>query len=213
MGRSRKVQPSGPDGHYQLPHPDLICVPEELLDQTRRDLTAYIATWEKLGLQAAQMARDLADLERSGGCPPDLAAAIFDVVHNFGQLSTARPRARDVLDDDDVQVVEYRASSSSRGSCQRGVTQSHDTTTLVQHLDQLGFVRAQAFVARHGPQRVQQALDYLLSKSPQSILNPTGFLKILVESPEAIPKPYRKGTVKWLPTDYTGGKYGHVVQK
>ena len=58
----------------------------------------------------------------------------------------------------------------------------------MQKLEQQGFGDAAHFIERHGPERVEEALDFVASL--RGIKNPGAFLRRVVERPGKIPEPY-----------------------
>jgi hypothetical protein len=64
----------------------------------------------------------------------------------------------------------------------------HHEEGLLQKLEQQGFGDAAHFIERHGPERVEEALDFVASL--RGIKNPGAFLRRVVERPGKIPEPY-----------------------
>jgi len=212
MRRASKSQAGDPDRHYQLPHPDLVCVPPALIERTQADLLLHMSLWEQLGVQAGRLARDLADLEASGGCPSDLAQALSEAARMFLQ-SSPPPCARARNSDDDVYISSNPdLTSSSRGIVKGDCADIKSKGDLVDALESLGFMDARDFIKNHGQARVKAAVIYALSKPPKSITNLTGFIVRLVEKPGRIPAPDSIRGSRQTKPNYLGGRYGHMVQ-
>lgn len=213
MRRSAARKQLNPDRNYQLPHPDLVCVPPSLIERTQDDLLLYMSHWEQLGDVAVKLARDLADLEASGGCPDDLAQALSEAARMFLK-SFPPPRACARNTDDDVYISSNPdLSSSSRGIVKGDCADINSKGDLVQALESLGFIDARGFVAYHSQDRVKAAVIYALSKPPKSITNITGFIVRLVEQPGRIPAPDPVRGYRQTKPNYLGGRYGHMVQQ
>jgi len=212
MRRPSKSRAVDPDRHYQLPHPDLVCVPPALIERTQADLLLYMSLWDQLGLQAGKLARDLADLEASGGCPNDLAQALSEAGRMFLQTSPP-PCARARNTDDDVYISSNPdLTSSSNGGLLRGCADIKSKGDLIDALESLGLMGARDFIENHGQARVKAALLLALSKPPKSFTNLPGFIVRLVEKPGRIPSLDSIRRSRHTKPDYLGGRYGHVVQ-
>lgn len=212
MRRPSKSKAVDPDRHYQLPHPDLVCVPPSLMEDTRVNLSNYMSHWEQLGDDAVKLSRNLRDLEASGGCPDDLAQALSEAARMFLQ-SSPPPRACARNSDDDVYISSNPAlSSSSRGIVKGDCADIKSKGDLVDALESLGFMDARDFIKNHSQDRVKAAVIYALSKPPKSITNLTGFIVRLVEKPGRIPDPAPGRGSRQTKPNYLGGRYGHVVQ-
>jgi hypothetical protein len=171
-----------------------------------------MSLWEQLGLQAGKLARNLVDLEASGGCPDDLAQALSEAARMFLQ-SSPPPCARARNFDDDVSISSNPdLSSSSRGIVKGDVAEIKSEGDLVDALEDLGFFSARDFIHNHGQDRVKAAMIYALSKPPKSITNLTGLIVRLVEKPGYIPDPDPVRKSRQTKPNYLGGRYGHVVQ-
>ncbi len=234
MRRPSKSLAVDPDRHYQLPHPDLVCVPPSLIERTQNDLLLYMSLWDQLGVQAGKLARDLADLEASGGCPGHLAQALSEAARMFLQSApmigtTHQPSVSDVNspplngsphpslyppDDDDVDVSidpDKRRRRLEKG-LSGGKPRLDSKGDLVDALESLGFGAARDFIENHGQARVKEALLFTLSKPPKSIKNITGFIVRLVEKPGNIPRVPAMEELMDPNAKYHRGRYGKVVQ-
>jgi hypothetical protein len=212
MRRPSKSRSVDPDRHYQLPHPDLVCVPPALIEDTRVNLSRYITHWEDLGVLAGKLARNLRDLEASGGCPEDLAQALSWAVSKY-LLSFREEEERGEGVGGEVCVVGVNTHTETEKGVNthnagvvKGEVQSAETTALLLYLGGIGYQGAEGDLERWGLERFQGAINYVRSlpaTNIQDLARYTRFALIKGLNAKPSPSPVHK---------YKRGPYGHVVQ-
>lgn len=201
-----------PDQNYQLPHPDLVCIPPSLMEDTRATLSLYMSLWEQLGDAAVKLAGNLRELEAAGGCPEDLAKALSWAASLYLQSGAQNPEGRGVggwkastTTIDRSIDIEREHSSSSTGVV-KGDAAAEISVALVHYLQEIGYVGAKEDVDKYGANQVQAAIDYAKTRKISGIQGMARYIRwalakgIVSESP---PNPISK---------YKRGKFGHVVQ-
>jgi hypothetical protein len=212
MRRPSKSRSVDPDRHYQLPHPDLVCVPPSLMEDTRVNLSNYMSHWEQLGDDAGKLSRNLRDLEASGGCPDDLAQALSWAISLYLQSGAQNRGGKGVGGREDsaavltdIQIQRERTHSSITGVV-KGDAASQISAGLVQYLQEIGYVGAADDVEKYGCVKVQAAIDFAKSRKIGTVRDLASYIRWSLA----------KGIFSEVPTQplwkYKHGRYGHVVQ-
>ena len=211
MRRPAARKKFNPDQNYQLPHPDLVCVPPSLMEDTRETLSLYMSLWEQLGLQAGKLAGNLRDIEASGGCPDDLAAALSWAISLYLQSGAQNHEGRGVggwkasTTAIDRSIDIEREHSSSSAGVVKGDAAAHISAALVHYLLEIGYVGAEEDVTKYGADQVQAAINYAKTRKISGIQGMARYIRWALA----------KGIVTEAPLEpmerFKRGRYGHVV--
>jgi len=212
MRRDKQV-PAGPDTSFQIPAADLVTDPSPPSVQLRAELEEFAALvdlagalQEELGKRALRLIEGLTQMLAQGEQDPDLEAQIVQIVQNLPlihQLTQNRPLH---YDHDDINIPPDPGDKSSyqhaRANCAK-----LGQGGLPELLSSWGFSDPDNVICKHGARRIQEAVQFILSRPPGSVKNLGGYLRTLLETAPAAPPAKRTGLDRYL-----GGKYGHIVE-
>jgi len=213
MRKASKRQPLDPDSYRQLPHPDLVCVPNpqlQLVEADLRYLDQLCKDSENLRLQLLIRARCLAfsldDLQSKGDCPPALLLTYRRLMFVLG-LSEVENPSPSTLCPCNIHTSLDLSENMDIASPPPVAPELCTKAEVVAFLSGIGFNDVDRVIAKFGLQHVTGVIEYTLSQPQGKVQNTGAYIRAVLS--DSVPPGRRHQD----PNRYISGRYGHLVKR